>query len=298
MENVERLSLSTAYIDDHLTEEITVDMLAKLSGYSYGHFQRVFASYYGISAASYIRRMRLRSAAGAILCGTSISEAASKYVFSSLAVFSRAFHREFGISPKEYQIHNSSLNETGNSPYLGLRPRFKTCAAIKVACYPLKKKNLFSKNFSEESAYWYKVDFSRYDMAGYARAAKGSRGEAGVWYRKDPSVKSLTYMYGLVVDDFINVPKDMCCIEIPTATYAVFTTRPVPLTGSPSLFHDSICQLWSEIFFVWLPENLRYRFDTDKLGFEFYAPANGCLASITAVMDIYVPIIIEPEHLI
>ncbi len=40
----------------------------------------------------------------------------------------------------------------------------------------------------------------------------------------------------------------------------------------------------------WLPNNQKYEYDSDKLGFEFYAPTNGCLASASAVMDIYVPI--------
>jgi|GEM_PF-625016 len=290
MDSNEKIGIAAAYIDEHFAEEITMSRLEEVSGYSLRHLEREFSGCYGISVAAYIRRMRLRAAAGKIYAGVSVTAAAEKYGFSSAKVFSRAFRREFGVSPREYKAHSSAIRESAPAPAGEMKPRLKILPRIRAVCYPLTRKQSSVQNLIENSAYWYNADFSKYDTDGFSRVSESGRGEIGVWYRKFPDARTITYMYGVWVDEYGYVPHDMRCIELPAACYAVFTTQPTDLSHDVPSFYRSVGELWSRIFKQWLPENGKYELDPNGLCFESYAPANGCNSSENAVMDIYVPV--------
>lgn len=290
MSDTEKLKKAMVYIEEHFMESITIPMLATITGYSASHFSREFTACYGISVATYIRRIRLCAAVGEIDRGAAVTVAAQKYNFSSSSVFTRAFHREFGISPREYCSHRAATADTHSAPGGKLKPKFKSRPAMKAVCYLFKRKKIDSKDFAEVSAYWYHIDFSKLDMVNYARLTKDHLGEIGVWYRKNSSIKSLWYMYGAVVNEFEYIPAGMHGIEIPAADYAVFTTKPTDLSTDSTAFYHSVCDLWKEIFSSWLPNNPKYEYDSDKLSFEFYSPISSYLSGTCTVMDIYIPI--------
>ena len=58
MEWTERMNQVTGYIEEHITEEIDYQELARIAGCSVYHFQRMFAYIAGISLSEYIRRRR------------------------------------------------------------------------------------------------------------------------------------------------------------------------------------------------------------------------------------------------
>ena len=59
MEWTERMNQVTGYIEEHITEEIDYQELARIACCSVYHFQRMFAYIAGISLSEYIRRRRL-----------------------------------------------------------------------------------------------------------------------------------------------------------------------------------------------------------------------------------------------
>ncbi len=58
MEWTERMNQVTGYIEEHITEEIDYQELARIACCSVCHFQRMFAYIAGISLSEYIRRRR------------------------------------------------------------------------------------------------------------------------------------------------------------------------------------------------------------------------------------------------
>ena len=58
MEWTERMNQVTGYIEEHITEEIDYQELARIACCSVYHFQRMFAYIAGISRSEYIRRRR------------------------------------------------------------------------------------------------------------------------------------------------------------------------------------------------------------------------------------------------
>ena len=58
MEWTECMNQVTGYIEEHITEEIDYQELARIACCSVYHFQRMFAYIAGISLSEYIRRRR------------------------------------------------------------------------------------------------------------------------------------------------------------------------------------------------------------------------------------------------
>ena len=94
------------YIENHLTEEIDYNEIAKQSFSSSYHFQRVFSILCGFTIGEYIRNRRL-SIAGSELATTDakVIDVALKYGYESPDSFAKAFQRFHGILPSQAQ-HN------------------------------------------------------------------------------------------------------------------------------------------------------------------------------------------------
>jgi AraC family transcriptional regulator len=99
-----RLRRVLDYISANISDEITLESLARIAGYSAFHFARKFTLAMGIPPHRYISRIRLESAMAELAAGKlPLAEIALNAQFSSQASFTRAFHRATGMTPKEYQ---------------------------------------------------------------------------------------------------------------------------------------------------------------------------------------------------
>ncbi len=102
-ENVEAVNKIQYYIDTHLNEPISLYQLAKTAGYSPYHTTRVFKELTGKPPFEYIRQLRLSKAALLLRDEkVKVIDVALDFVFDSHEGFTRAFSREFGVTPKAY----------------------------------------------------------------------------------------------------------------------------------------------------------------------------------------------------
>ncbi len=102
-ENVEAVYKMQHYINTHLNEPISLYQLSKTAGYSPYHTARIFKELTGKPPFEYIRQLRLSKAA--ILLRDEkvrVIDVALDFVFDSHEGFTRAFSREFGVTPKAY----------------------------------------------------------------------------------------------------------------------------------------------------------------------------------------------------
>lgn len=91
------------YINENFCRDISLASMAAEFGYSQSHLSRCFKSGFGIGVNRYITIIRLKNAV--LLMHKkqhSITYCALESGFSSMRTFYRAFHDEFGCSPKEY----------------------------------------------------------------------------------------------------------------------------------------------------------------------------------------------------
>ena len=91
---------SIQYIEDHITENITVDNIAKSVGVSSFYFQKGFAMLCGFTVSEYIRNRKLALAGNDLLVtDEKIIDIAVKYGYDSPDSFTRAFTRFHGVTP-------------------------------------------------------------------------------------------------------------------------------------------------------------------------------------------------------
>lgn len=91
------------YIEEHIKEPITLNQLAKAAGYSQWHTARIFKELLNKTPFEYLRALRLSKAAMLLRDRQPrIIDVAFDFVFGSHEGFTRAFTRQFGVSPKSY----------------------------------------------------------------------------------------------------------------------------------------------------------------------------------------------------
>lgn len=101
---LEAISNVQRYIADNLNESLTLFQLARVANYSVCHLERLFKEAVGTSLFAYIRKLRLTAAAKTLRDNdVKIIDTAFDYRFDSHEGFTRAFSKQFGISPYAYK---------------------------------------------------------------------------------------------------------------------------------------------------------------------------------------------------
>lgn len=101
-ERIQAVQRMQDFIEMHMAEPITLMMLAKAAGYSPWHSARIFKALTGKAPFDYIRALRLSRAALKLQDGPSkVVDVALDFVFDSHEGFTRAFSKQFGMTPKD-----------------------------------------------------------------------------------------------------------------------------------------------------------------------------------------------------
>ncbi|QTM99041.1 helix-turn-helix domain-containing protein [Sediminibacillus dalangtanensis] len=110
MDSLKLMNEAMRYIEDHLTEEMVMEEVARQALCSEYHFKRMFSFLAGVSLSEYIRRRRLSLAAFDLQYGQErIIDIALKYGYQSPDAFTRAFQHLHGITPSAARKLGHSL---------------------------------------------------------------------------------------------------------------------------------------------------------------------------------------------
>ena len=119
MDWIPALSKTLRFIEDNLTDELSIDDIARQAFASSSHFQLVFHLVMGITIGDYIRNRRLSLAALDLLQpGSKVTKVAERYGYDSPSSFSKAFSRFHGVAPSKIQrqqmrfFHPLTINVT------------------------------------------------------------------------------------------------------------------------------------------------------------------------------------------
>ncbi len=100
----DRFADLAAWLPDHLTQDLSVEALARRANLSPRHFTRRFKAAFGASPADYVEALRLDTARQRLgAAGQTIDSVAASAGFNSADVFRRAFERRFGVAPSAYR---------------------------------------------------------------------------------------------------------------------------------------------------------------------------------------------------
>jgi AraC-like DNA-binding protein len=105
------------YIDEHCTENIKIDDVAGIAGFSKYHFSRLFKEIMNMSWYDYLIKRRIMLAEQLLIePELSITQVAMKSGFSSLATFNRLFKSVKRCTPTEYRYLYSTHTKKRNKP--------------------------------------------------------------------------------------------------------------------------------------------------------------------------------------
>ena len=91
------------YIQDHLTDSVTVKQLAAIAEMSESYFRKIFREINGMSATQYMIYLRINKAKDLLASGTvNVTETALLCGFNDVFYFSILFKKNVGITPSEF----------------------------------------------------------------------------------------------------------------------------------------------------------------------------------------------------
>ncbi len=135
-----RLRRVSAYIHDHLDEELDLDRLSEIACLSPHHWHRVYRAVHGETLAATVKRLRLHRAAGDLVrTDLSVEEIAGRSGYPNLQSFNRIFKSVFGMPPARYRREGSHMVFQSN-PQKGISEMYdvtiKTLAARELVGVP------------------------------------------------------------------------------------------------------------------------------------------------------------------
>lgn len=110
MEWITGIQRAIDYIEEHITEELDYEAIARESFSSSFHFQRVFSILCGYTLGEYIRSRRMTLAGIALAAGSErVIDVALRYGYDSPDSFARAFCKFHGIAPSQARSEGAKL---------------------------------------------------------------------------------------------------------------------------------------------------------------------------------------------
>lgn len=245
---VESISDAINYIEDNLTEDLTIDNIAKYACISPFYFQKGFAMLCGFTVSEYIRKRRL-SLAGNDLTHSEqkIIDIALKYGYDSPDSFTKAFVRFHGVTPTSVRKEGAMIKS-----YAPLKVKFLLKGGYTMD-YKIVEKSSFtvmgvSKKYKYENALTEIPKFwEEHFKTGKGKFVCGMYG-----INMDQEMKGNEFEY-MIADDYnsnVEVPEGFVTKVIPNHTWAIFSCIGPCTKAMP--------EVNQKIFSEWLPNNKNY----------------------------------------
>lgn len=279
------------YIEDHIEDYISLRMLADESNYSPWYSARIFKELTGKTPFEYIRALRLSKAAIKLRdTDRRIIDVAFDFVFDSHEGFTRAFSKQFGMTPKDYSKRTPPIQlflpYSIRDYYLRLQKGEKSMAKnqnpntvfVQVIERPARK--LILKRGIKATHYFEYCEEVGCDIWGMLTSIKEAIYEPmGIWL-PDNMIKPGTSLYAQGVEVPVNyegeVPEGFDIIELPPCKMMVFQGQ----SFDDESFEDAIGEQWEvmksynpELYgFRWADEDAP-RFQLEPVGYRGYIEA-------------------------
>jgi AraC-like DNA-binding protein len=96
--------LVTNYISEHFAEDLTLEQMASMIGFSKYHFSRLFHIYAGTTFYQYLNQKRIAHAKNLLLDpALSVTEVAFRSGFTSISAFLRMFRLANNCTPTQFR---------------------------------------------------------------------------------------------------------------------------------------------------------------------------------------------------
>lgn len=103
----------SVYVEEYFAEDLRLEDVAQVLGFSVGHFARTFRRYFNMTFVQYLTRFRLEKSRE-LLTEThiAIEQIAYRTGFNSYSYFCTSFKKSYGMSPGQYRQMRSRRDES------------------------------------------------------------------------------------------------------------------------------------------------------------------------------------------
>lgn len=222
------------YIHKNITEEISLSALSSACGYSPWYSYRLFQLYTGFSPSDYIRKLRLSLSALKLRDErVKIIDAALDAGYSTPESYQRAFHKEFGLNPKEYSQNPVmlSLFRPFNVEFREKEQKtMKETTNVFITLTEKPARKVIIKRGTTAKDYFKYCEEAGCDVWGQLLSIKGISPEPVCLWLPKKLIKPGTseYVQGVEVGVDYNgeIPAGFDLIDLPAAKYLMFQGEP------------------------------------------------------------------------
>lgn len=242
MDWVRMINQAIAFMEDHLTDGITLADIAKSVNLSAFHFQRAFSLLTEMSPAEYLRKRRLSQAGAELADGKDkVIDVALKYGYDSPESFTKAFTRFHGSSPM--QVKNGSSIRFMNRYTVRITIDGGGVMEYRIEKWEAMDLLVHTGRFHAETC---EQEIPAFWDAYYAsEALRKIPGYLGVCAQQKTGDDVFSYGIGCKASDVEGVPEGFEILHIPENTWAVFKcVGPTP---------KAVQEMWERIYREWLP---------------------------------------------
>ena len=267
------------YIDEHITEDITPEIMAEHFNYSRDYFRKAFQDDFGMGLSAYISQRKIQRAARELRQGAKVASLAKKYGFKSRNGFDKAFRKAFCTSPSKYAKASTEvvdLNQFYSEYKDKMKVSFMDIDDIKMVGWTIIPDRGREVDIPAQVAFWLNEDSPYLKKMNSVAGSANGNDKIAMWYH-DPECINIQYVLGPVVNTFTNVPEDAVKIEIASGRFAVFETD---RESDVDNLADTIRMFSRCVFYGWIKEH-RDMISLQNFTFERY---------INKKVYIYVPI--------
>lgn len=234
-----------SFIDAHITDSMAEEEIAAHFHYSLQHFRDVFRLYYDVPLGTYIRRKRLCLAAEELASGHTVEMISSKYHFSSVEAFRKAFRNTFHMSPS--QLNPESLTAVDllayyshNRDSLKVDTEYRASFQVIGMTLPASRKG---RDISRQAASMFGRDLFE--------TVRKNEDKYALWHSPAGAV-NLDYIVGVEVERFESAPAGVKKVLLEGGKYAVFQTREKSDCGDLAETFRKMCRC---ALYGWINEN-------------------------------------------
>lgn len=267
-EQIEAVQRMQEFIEENLSDEITMAQLAEASMYSPWYSYRLFVQHLDMTPAVYIRRLRLSKSALRLRDeNVKITDVAYDAGFESVDGYQRAFYREFGRNPYEYSVSPSPiyLFKPYGVKYAKIRKEseMKEVKNVFVQVVERPARKVIIKRGKEATEYWKYCEEVGCDVWGLLTSIKSISGEpVCLWLPKKYIAPGTSeYVQGVEVELDYNgaIPEGFDVVEFPASKFLMFQGEPFEEKD----FVEAIGQIWDAAK-KYNPESIGYSWDNEN----------------------------------
>lgn len=236
VDKIEAVQRMQDYINNHLSEAISIADLSKASFFSPWYSARLFKELTGLTPADYIRRLKLSKSALKLRdTDFRIIDVAFEMGFKSVDGYQRAFYREFGYNPQEYACNPVPLYLF--TPY-GVKYKIlekesvtmKNVKNVFIQVIEKPERKVLIKRGLKATEYWTYCQEVGCDIWGLLTSIKSITGEPVCLWLPEKYRLPNTSEYVQGVEVSLNyegeIPEGFDVIELPKSKYLMFQGEP------------------------------------------------------------------------